>query len=137
MFFLLLVMLPLYRLFSSHRYVLYGICLVILFILPYWTYERNKVWANELTLWQDCLKKSPNKWRVQNNLGKEYLRLWEIDKAIYHYQKALQIAPSVILPRMNLAASLAMKKRHQEAIIQLQIVLNYEPNNAKAPVPFG
>ena len=65
-------------------------------------------------------------------MGKEYLIIWERDKAIYHYEKSLQIAPNAILPRMNLAGALAMKKRHQEAISQLQIVLNYEPGNAKA-----
>ena len=69
---------------------------------------------------------------MHNNIGKEYFRRWETDKAIYHYQMALQIAPHAIMPRMNLATALAMKKRYQEAIIQLQIILNKDPNNAKA-----
>ena len=132
MFFLLLIVIPLFRLFSSQRYILYGIFIVILAILPYWTYERNKVWFDELTLWQDCLDKSPNKWRVHNNIGKEYFRIWETDKAIYHYQQALQLKPNFIMSRMNLASALALKKRYQEAIIQLQIILNKDPGNTKA-----
>jgi tetratricopeptide (TPR) repeat protein len=90
------------------------------------------VWADELTLWQDTLKKSPNKWRVHNNIGKEYFRRWETDKAIDHYQRALQINPNAIMPRMNLASALSMQERYQEAIIQLQVVLNIDPNNQKA-----
>ncbi len=45
---------------------------------------------------------------------------------------ALKIASNAIMPRMNLATALAMKERHQEAIIQLQIILNKDPGNAKA-----
>jgi tetratricopeptide (TPR) repeat protein len=132
MFFLLLLVITLYRLLSTQRYVIYGIFAVILMILPYWTYERNKVWADELTLQLDCVKKSPNKWRVHSNLGKEYFRLWETDKAIQHYRRALQIAPNAIIPRNNLAVSLTQQKRYQEAIIQLEIILNKYPDNAKA-----
>ncbi len=141
MFFLLLAVIPLYRLFAviplyrlfaAQRYALYGLFIIVLLILPYWTYERNRVWADELTLWQDCLKKSPNKWRVHNNLGKEYFRIWETDKAIHHYKMALKIAPNAILPRTNLASALAQQKRYQEAIIELEIVLSKEPDNAKA-----
>jgi tetratricopeptide (TPR) repeat protein len=132
MFFLLLLVTSLYSLFASHKKVFYVLCAVILAILSLWTVERNRVWQDELTLWQDCLEKSPNKWRVHNNLGKEYFRRWDTDKAIYHYQKALQINPNVIMARMNLASALAMKKRYQEAIIQLQIVLSKDPGNASA-----
>ena len=132
MFIVLMVVLALYRIFKSQKYLLYTLCIVTLAIQPYWTFERNKVWADELTLWQDCLQKSPNKWRVHNNIGKEYFRRWETDKAIYHYQKALQLNPNDTMPRMNLASALAMQERYQEAIIQLQIVLNKDPKNQKA-----
>ncbi|MFC1837806.1 hypothetical protein ACFLYW_03915 [Thermodesulfobacteriota bacterium] len=131
-FFLLLFVILLYRLLSARRLLLYVFFVIILLILPYWTYERNRVWADELTLWQDCLEKSPNKWRVHNNLGKEYFRIWETDKAIHHYRMALSIAPNAILPRMNLASALAQQSRYQEAIIELQIILTYEPDNARA-----
>jgi hypothetical protein len=132
MFVILLIVATLYRHLVAQKYLLYGACIIILAISSYWTVERNKVWADELTLWQDCLEKSPNKWRVHNNLGKEYFRRWETDKAIYHYEKALYFRPNDIMPRMNLASALAMKKRYQEAIIQLQIVLNQDPGNLKA-----
>jgi hypothetical protein len=132
MFFLLLFTAPLYTLFAARRKFFYVACAVVLAILSLWTFERNSVWHDELTLWQDCLKKSPKKWRVHNNLGKEYFRRWETDRAIYHYQKALQIEPNVIMARMNLASALAMEKRFQEAIIQLQIVLSKDPGNARA-----
>jgi tetratricopeptide (TPR) repeat protein len=132
MFFLLLVVVLVSRVLSAKKYVLYAAFGVIVMLLSIWTYERNKVWADELTLWQDCLKKSPYKWRAHNNLGKEYIRLWEIDKGIFYYRKALELAPKAIKPRMNLATAYSMQKRYQEAIIELQIILNLEPDNTRA-----
>ena len=33
------------------------------------TYQRNKIWKTEYTLWNDCVKKSPDKARANNNFG--------------------------------------------------------------------
>jgi hypothetical protein len=38
-------------------------------IFAMWAYERNSVWCTEVTLWQDCVNKSPNKARPHYNLG--------------------------------------------------------------------
>ena len=52
--------------FATSRYM---VCLFmpIILILALSTYQRNKVWANDLTLWQDAYSKAPNKARVANN----------------------------------------------------------------------
>ena len=34
-----------------------------------WTFERNRVWMDELSLYRDCAEKSPAKERPHNNLG--------------------------------------------------------------------
>ena len=41
--------------------------LTIALILAVATYQRNTVWTNDLTLWQDAYKKAPRKSRVANN----------------------------------------------------------------------
>ena len=108
---------------------------VVSMFFSYWTYERNKVWADELTLYQDCLKKSPEKWRVNIILGNEYFRRWETKKSINHYRRAVQISPNIItsrISRLKLASALAMSKRYQEVIIELQILLAMDPDNKVA-----
>ena len=58
-------------------------CLVLVTLLfSFWTYERNKVWKDELTLWTDNYKKSPNKARVNFNLGVAYLNSNKASEAI-------------------------------------------------------
>ena len=36
------------------------------------TYQRNKVWKDEFTLWNDTVEKSPHKARPYNNRGVVY-----------------------------------------------------------------
>jgi len=131
-FFILLAVVPLYRLLVRNRKIFYIICAVVLVTLPILTYERNKVWKDEITLYLDCLQKSPNKMRVNFNLAHEYERLWETEKAIYYYRRAIELKPDFITPRLRIASLLAQKGRYQEAIIELSIVLNKNPGNTEA-----
>ena len=50
--------------------IIYGLLILLLITGTYW---RNRVWNSELELWDDCVKKSPNKDRPHNNLGNAFL----------------------------------------------------------------
>ena len=50
-----------------------GIIILLFSILSFWTFERNKIWANDLALWLDCAIKSPNKPRPYNNVGQKLM----------------------------------------------------------------
>jgi tetratricopeptide (TPR) repeat protein len=54
------------------RKVFVGVALPVLVILLVLTRARNEVWANEETLWRDCIQKAPNKPRPKTNLGLYY-----------------------------------------------------------------
>ena len=57
------------------------------------TYLRNNIWKNEISLWEDAVKKSPNKLRPLINLGKAYLKQENFEPAIIHLNKALKLNP--------------------------------------------
>ena len=77
-------------------------CLVAVALLfSYWTYERNKIWKDELTLWTDIYKKSPNKSRVNQHLGMELLQASRVDEAIPILLKALQLYEEEIKLQKN------------------------------------
>ena len=57
------------------------------------TYQRNKVWKNDLTLWDDALQKSPHKARPYNNRGAFYYSQGKFSLAISDYSRALEINP--------------------------------------------
>jgi len=58
------------------------------------TYERNKVWKDEFTLWNDAVKKSPRKARPHINRGMAYGIKEEYDRAIADFDKAIEIKPN-------------------------------------------
>jgi len=43
--------------------------ILILLLLTIGTYNRNKVWKTELSLWKDCVDKNPDNPRAMNNYG--------------------------------------------------------------------
>ena len=71
----------------------FKIAVIILLLIAagnaYLTYQRNKVWKNEYTLWSDCLIKSPNKARVNNEVGAAYAELGLYEQAIEFLNKAI------------------------------------------------
>ncbi len=91
MFGLLPVIMFLQRSMRGKTIFFISLMLVISLISSCWTYNRNKVWQNELTLMVDCQSKSPNKARTNFNLGKAYLDLDMIDEAIHFSQRALTL----------------------------------------------
>lgn len=57
------------------------------------TYNRNKVWQTEISLWEDAVKKSPTKPRPNYTLGIYYFRAKRYRDALKHYELALRYKP--------------------------------------------
>ncbi len=57
------------------------------------TYQRNKIWENEYTLWTDCLKKSPDKARVNMERGIANIEIGQYQSAIGDLNKAIRLNP--------------------------------------------
>ena len=55
------------------------------------TYERNKIWKTEYTLWNDCVKKSPDKARTNYSFGYVLSKTGDFKKAVYYYNKAINL----------------------------------------------
>ena len=80
----------------SNRATLVRILLCVSIVFAILSFNRNKVWATELTLWQECIKESPNKARVNANLGRVYGSLGQYDKAIYYLSRSIASSPDNI-----------------------------------------
>ena len=70
------------------------IFLVVTLLLSMGTLARNRLWNDQIGLWTDCAKKSPNKARPYTNLGLAYFNEGAYDKALEMSQKAIQIDPN-------------------------------------------
>jgi tetratricopeptide (TPR) repeat protein len=112
------------------------ICSITL-VFAAWTYERNAVWSNAVSLWSDVVKKSPQKVRPHNNLGNALKNQGKIEEAIVHFNKALQINPGYSKAHNNLGTALASQGKTDEAIKHFGIALYINPNYAAAHSNIG
>lgn len=96
------------------------------------TYMRNSVWENEVTLYEDILKKSPNKERVRYNLAWAYHKRGEKDKAVVSYYEDLKLEPNKDRAHYNLALIFQEKGEREKAIFHYAETLRIKPDNVDA-----
>ena len=101
------------------------------------TYGRNRVWQNAITLWEDVVMKSPEKFRPHNNLGKAYAEQNRFDEAISAYKTALQLKPDYAIAYNNLGTAHIQQRRLAEAISAYKTALQLKPDYAEAHYNLG
>jgi len=68
--------------------------ITLTFVYSYLTYQRNRVWQNDGTLWTDTLRKSPLNSRAWNNLGLYFLREFKYEEAIHKFTIGIKLDPN-------------------------------------------
>lgn len=98
------------------RWLGIGALVVVVCVFSAWTYERNAVFRDQITIWGDCAAKSPNKPRPHNNLGIFLKKKGRIKEAIAHFKKALELDPEYASAYINLGAAHARLNMNQAAL---------------------
>ncbi|HBH87880.1 MAG TPA: hypothetical protein DDY17_09830 [Syntrophaceae bacterium] len=88
---------------------------VIIVLMAYLTMERSRVWNNEISLWSDSVKKSPNHDRPHNNLGLAYMQIGRFDLAIREFQSAVSLNPRNASTLSNIGIAWALSGNYEEA----------------------
>ena len=97
-----------------------------------WTFERNRVWMDELSLYRDCAEKSPAKARPHNNFGAILLRRGRLPEAIDEFKAALRIKPDYADAHYNIGNGLVKQGNLTEGIYHFRETLRLQPRNVKA-----
>lgn len=106
-----------------------GVLAVVVVILTGTTYARNSIWGDTLILWQDVVKKSPNKARGHNNLGYVYQSQGHIDRAVEHYRTAIRLYPTYLKAHINLGSAYESQGFFEKAVEQYLIALKIHPDD--------
>ncbi|MGD2099691.1 MAG: tetratricopeptide repeat protein [Desulfobacterales bacterium] len=109
-----------------------GLLSALVIGLSVWTYQRNRVWENKVTLWTDVVKKSPGKARPHFNLGSAFSGQKEDEQAIPQYQRALEIDPNLAQPHINLGEALERQGKMDEALEHYRTALELKPELPEA-----
>jgi tetratricopeptide (TPR) repeat protein len=74
----------------------------ILIIAGFGTWQRNRVWHTDESLWQDVTVKSPNNSRGLMNYGLTQMEKGQLETALDYFQRALPLAPNYSVLEINL-----------------------------------
>lgn len=109
---------------------LYFLPFVVIFLSGFLTFQRNKVWKDEYTLWSDVVTKSPKKSRGQVNLGIAYKIRGDLPNAIYHLQNAIKYNPKNMNAYLNLSNIYKLQNNSSQVTGTYQKALENDPSNA-------
>jgi tetratricopeptide (TPR) repeat protein len=110
--------------------IVWSVAIPLVFIFSYLSIQRNKVWANSQTLWEDSLKKAPQNHLAHLNLGEAMYKDGRLDEAIKHYFHATRLKPDYADAYNNLATALAEQGKFKEALDHYEEALRIKPHNA-------
>ncbi|MBI5493368.1 MAG: tetratricopeptide repeat protein [Deltaproteobacteria bacterium] len=96
------------------------------------TYRRNSVWENEVTLYEDAVRKSPDKERVRYNLAWAYQTRGQTDKAVTQYIEDLRLDPKKEKAHYNIAVIYQTGGKGDEALRHFAEAVKLNPANAIA-----
>lgn len=80
------------------------------------TIQRNQVYRDETTMWQDVLAKRPANARAQNNLGLALYHQGKFEAAVTRYRESVRLDPSDAHAHYNLGLALMSSGHAADAI---------------------
>ena len=112
------------------------LCALVM-VFSFWAHDRNKVWSDSVTLWSDCVAKSPNKARPHSNLGASLALRGRTQEAMNHYTTAVKINPNYAEAHYNMGVALEREGRTDEAALHYTKTLKINTNHAEAHSNIG
>lgn len=101
-------------------------------VLAYAAHERNRVWRDEITLWEDVTVKHPAKARGHNNLGLAYYDEGRKDEALDEFNTALGLSPDFADAYNNIGLLYYETGRVDDAFKALNAAIRLKPDFAAA-----
>jgi tetratricopeptide (TPR) repeat protein len=96
------------------------------------TWQRNRIWRSEVSLWTDAARKSPAKGRPWYNLGTALIGAGEPEAALPPLQQAVKLDPENAEAWHNLGRTYLMLAQYNKALYPLRqsVKLDSELDNA-------
>jgi protein O-mannosyl-transferase len=131
-FFLILTSVLFFLFRNRYRFIAISILLVIIGVNSFLTYERNKVWKDELSLLNDIISKPPVKARPYYNRGVIYGELGRWDDAIADYTKAIIANPEYLYAYNNRGNAYGKLGQWDKTVTDCSEMIAMDPKYATA-----
>jgi len=100
--------------------------------LVFLTHQRNQLYQNEITMWQDVVNQRPSNARANNNLGKYLNQAGRSGEAIVFLERAITLRGNYAEAHNNLGVALVAVGRFDEALAHYQKAIQFKPSYAAA-----
>ncbi len=108
------------------------LAIVAVALLTAGTFIRNDVWQNDVVLWEDTVRKSPNKGRAHHNLGRIYERSGFFNEAFAQYRASVAADPGLARARESLGIAYVSLNRFDLAKPELETAIRLNPDLVQA-----
>jgi protein O-mannosyl-transferase len=108
-----------------------------LLLLGVLTCRQSAMYGNIETLWRTTLRHNPNSYLAESNLGRELLLKGQMDEAVQHIRRAIEIQPDLPEAHCNLGTAWLQQGRLDEAIVELRKAVEINPRFAEAHNTLG
>jgi protein O-mannosyl-transferase len=123
---LVLVAAELLRRWRARRQIVVGTAVAVLAALAFLCYQRNQVWASNVTLWEDAVAKSPGNWRAHFQLGVAYLQQARCEEAAREYETAAGFGRRDYRLYVDWASAESCLNRPEKALEKLRLAVGIE-----------
>jgi len=123
--------------FKESRHFIFGAAVCIVAALAVFTWRQSTMYADIEALWRTTIARNHGCWMAHNNLGIVLSQRGEIDEAIAHYRKTLEMSPDFADADYNLGNALLQKGEVDAAIVHCQRAVTIQPNDPEAQVALG
>lgn len=106
-------------------------------LLSLLTFRRNQVWTDEIRLWRDTVRKSPEKARPWNNLAGSYEARGRTRPAAEAYQQAARVDPENFISQVNLSRLYLSAGEPNRARAAAELAVSLKPQNPWAWLTMG
>lgn len=125
------------RIFGDRKFLTRGLMGFIVILYLILTIQRNSIWRDDITLWDNTLKNFPNSKRANANLGREYLKKGELKLALEKLQKAVVLGENNYMAYVNLGIVYSQLEQYDNAIEALKKAVKIFPNYDKTHNTLG
>jgi len=111
--------------------------LAILLILGALTFHQSAKYHDLITLYQATLTQNPQCWMAEYNLGLALKNQGQLDQAIAHYRRAINIWPDYVEAHYNLGGAYIEKGEIDEALAEYRRAIEIRPEEADSHNNYG
>jgi protein O-mannosyl-transferase len=104
----------------------------VLVFYGYQTVRRNLDWKDELTLWSDSVRKSPDSYRATLSLGVSFMARRDYDKAIEQFKNSIRIRNNNPLAYNNLGVISLERNDPAQAAVEFNRAIVCNPRYPEA-----